>query len=95
MNSFQELQRWGEEQYTERHDERLRSHMDGTLGTFRFLGQVIDIYLPRMVDTFMAVATGRAIQTEEHRHAPTDPATGERPSQGPWPEEQPNIDRGV
>ncbi|MCB0652240.1 MAG: hypothetical protein KDC85_13270 [Saprospiraceae bacterium] len=59
MNNFQKLQEQQEEKYySSKEGEDLKKDLMGTLSTFRFIGSVIDVYLPRVVDMFIAIAGG-------------------------------------
>lgn len=39
-----------------RAEKKIKSGLDGTLGTVRFLGNVADVYLCRLVDTVVGLA---------------------------------------
>ncbi len=69
MNSFKDLEDEGIRAYQSVARERVRRRLEGTMGTFRFIGQIVDIYLPRMVDTVIAMAG----PTEELPAAETPP----------------------
>ena len=59
--NFQKLQKEQEEiYYANESGENLKKDLLGTLTTFRFIGSVIDVYLPRVVDMFIAIAGGSA-----------------------------------
>ena len=38
--------------------DRVYKRVTGTLDTFRFLGEVVDIYFPKMVDTLIVMSGG-------------------------------------
>ncbi len=82
MNNFQRLQEQQEEEfYTEARHDQLRNGLHHTLGTFRFIGQVIDIYLPRVVDMLIVATGGTSTPDKEaglsgiRRHS-QDPSSG-------------------
>lgn len=92
MNNFQRLQEQQEEEfYNEARHDQLRSSLHHTLGTFRFIGQVIDIYLPRVVDMLIVASGGNstpdpAVGVSSPRRHSHDPSLGpaiDRRSQGP------------
>lgn len=58
MNNFQKLQEENEEQYYTEHGSDLRDNLLGTFSTYRFIGDIIDVYVPRVVDLFIAIAGG-------------------------------------
>ena len=51
-------------------DRKIKANLDGTMGTFRFLGNIADIYLNRFVDTMVGMANGANVRDE-------DPAAGQ------------------
>ena len=83
MNNFEQLQLLDEESYrTEGPNERVRKQLDSSLGTFRFIGLVVDMYFPKMVDTMMVMSGGTGpvesfpdqdIQ-EDKDHGPSGPS---------------------
>ena len=75
MNSFKDLEAEGIRAYQAVAGERVRRRLEGTMGTFRFIGQIVDIYLPRMVDTVIAM-TG---PTDEPPPAAPPPPAPPRP----------------
>ncbi len=60
-----------EARYEEHFERHIKAGLTGTLGFLRFVGQLVDMYVPRAVDTFIITAGGS--QPKKH-HA--DPATG-------------------
>lgn len=46
-------------------DRKIKSGLDGTLGTVRLLGSIADIYLTRFVDTVVGLANGSEQRDEE------------------------------
>ncbi|MBX2873085.1 MAG: hypothetical protein KTR30_13320 [Saprospiraceae bacterium] len=79
MNNFQQLLNEEEENYQNQdyHDE-IRNNLEGTFGFFRFFGQIVEVYLPQMVDV-LVMASG----AEE---PPPLPPHFEPPSSGGKPE---------
>ncbi|GJM33244.1 MAG: hypothetical protein DHS20C18_22450 [Saprospiraceae bacterium] len=81
MNNFQRLQEEQEEEfYNEARHDQLRSGLHQTLGTFRFIGQVIDIYLPRVVDMLIVATGGNSGRDDD---AVTPRLRSQDPSSGP------------
>lgn len=79
MNNFQKLQEQQEEKYySSKEGEDLKKDLMGTLSTFRFIGSVIDVYLPRVVDMFIAIAGGGDEDKMNTKNSPAkeDPASG-------------------
>ncbi len=59
INNFKRLQEEEERIYAERHEEKVRSGIENSLGAFRFIGQVVDMYLPKIFDLLIVVMGGR------------------------------------
>lgn len=79
MNNFQQLLNEEEENYQNQdyHDE-IRNNLENTFGFFRFFGQIVEVYLPQMVDV-LVMASG----AEE---PPPLPPHFEPPSSGGTPD---------
>lgn len=61
-------------------DRKIKAGLDGTMGTFRLLGNIADMYLTRFVDTMVGMANGANDRDEE---TPTDQSRlpgGEQPN---------------
>jgi hypothetical protein len=98
MNNFQKLQEEQEDvYYSTQKGEDLKKDLLGTLTTFRFIGSVIDVYLPRVVDMFIAIAGGGApdksnTEGDSLSKRPNDPASGGfMPGKGKGPGESEDI----
>ncbi|MBK7871142.1 MAG: hypothetical protein IPJ74_10905 [Saprospiraceae bacterium] len=59
INNFKRLQEEEEVVYKERHEEKVRSGLLNSLGMFRFVGQVVDMYLPKLFDLLIMAAGGK------------------------------------
>lgn len=46
-------------------DRKIKSGLEGTLGTVRFLGSIADVYLTQFVDTVVGMASGKGQRDEE------------------------------
>lgn len=46
-------------------DRKIKARLDGTMGTFRLLGNIADVYLNRFVDTMVGMANGAGARDEE------------------------------
>ena len=78
MNNFQKLQQENEEQYYTEHGSDLRDNLLGTFSTYRFIGDIIDVYVPRVVDLFIAIAGGGESSSSKStpKSGRKDPASG-------------------
>ncbi len=90
MNNFKRLQEEDEARYDESQERRVKSGVMGTLSFLRFVGQLVDIYVPRVVDLFIASSGGNVgTNPHKHHHHP-DPASsgpdGDRRAFAPGPD---------
>ena len=88
MNNFQKLQEENEEQYYTEHGSDLRDNLLGTFSTYRFIGDIIDVYVPRVVDLFIAIAGGGESDSPKStsikgKRDPASGATSEPKGKGP------------
>lgn len=93
MNNFQKLQEQQEEHYyTSEGANNLKKDVMGTLTTFRFIGDVIDVYLPRVVDMFIAISGGSLTDNRKEKGRRNDPASGKiSPDKGKGPGDDNDI----
>ncbi|MEL7122903.1 MAG: hypothetical protein AAFO07_25875 [Bacteroidota bacterium] len=49
-NSFKELMREDAQEFGAKYSEDVKTNVKGTLGVFRFIGEIVEIYLSRIVD---------------------------------------------
>lgn len=69
-----------EEHYLQNYDRKVRTSIWGTLGFFRLIGDLVGMFLPRVVDVVVMAAGGRG-------DTGNDAATTHRPpSLGPSPD---------
>ena len=68
INNFKRLQEEEERIYQERHERNVRSNLLHSLGVMRFVGQVVDMYLPKIFELFVMALGGKS---EEHQTART------------------------
>ena len=65
-NPFEEMEDHQIRNFFEGPTERkIKSGLDGTLGTVRFLGSIADVYLTRFVDTVVGMASANSQRDEE------------------------------
>ena len=66
-NPFEEMQNKQIRTFFEGPAERkIKAGLDGTMGTFRFLGDIADVYLSRFVDTMVGFANGGSKRDDEN-----------------------------
>lgn len=84
MNSFKLLEEMEEREFRARPEDPVRRRLETTMSTFRFIGHVIDVYLPRMVDTFVAISGGSSKPAPPPDQPPTEPYNlNQEPPPGP------------
>lgn len=90
MNNFQRLQQEDEERYKPEID-RIKADLNGSMDLFRFIGNIIEVYVPRFFD-MMVVTSGGIKQKTRPPHDQPPPSTG-RDDQGP--KGPVDLDRGL
>lgn len=73
INNFKKLQEEEEQIYLERHEKKVRAGLLSSLGVFRFVGQVVDMYLPKVFD-LLILAMGGKSQDSPARTGSTPPS---------------------
>ena len=84
LNNFKRLQQEDEQRYKPAID-RIKADLNGSMDLYRFIGQIVEVYVPRFID--MVVMTsggqGRVRTNTPHDHTPLSPDRGEGRSGGP------------
>lgn len=70
MNSFKELEGISQQRFLEHSDQRVQQKLQSTMSTFRLIGHIVDIYLPCMVDTIVALIGGPEADAGTSESAP-------------------------
>ncbi len=78
MNNFQRLMN-EEERRTPPPPPEIKSNLGGTIKIYRFIGQIVELYLPRVVDLFVLLGSGDKSPSKRRK----DPGSGTRTNQGP------------
>ncbi len=73
MNNFQRLFEEDEELY-KNHHETIRQNLMGTLGVFRFVGQIVEVYLPRVADMIISFSGGNISSADDNPQSPDSPS---------------------
>ncbi len=85
INNFKRLQEEEEQLYKERYDARVKSGILQSLSFFRFIGYMMDMYVPKVFDLFVSASGGRqpTAQGKSYNQPPSRPhptrPTGGRP----------------
>lgn len=78
MNNFQRLAN-EEERRTPPPPPEIKSNLGGTIKIYRFIGQIVELYLPRVVDLFVLLGSGDNKPSKTRN----DPGYRNPTSQGP------------
>jgi len=85
VNNFKRLQEEDERIYREQHEEKVLNSLLSSLNAFRLVGQMMEMYLPKIFEIFVIAVGGRVDDK------PQPPSGSLPPSQGP---DSPNGKRG-
>lgn len=78
-NSFNEMEEANIRSfYNGPSEKKVRRGINGSLGTMRFLGQIADVYVNRMVETMMGMASGPEDEISNNPKTLTRGRDGER-----------------
>lgn len=69
--------------YRQEQEQRLRASIWGTLGVFKIAAQIIDIYVPKVLETMILAAGGRSQDSPDR--AAADPSRGIGGTKSPRP----------
>ena len=58
VNNFKELEKEQVEQFSQIQKEKVKSSIDSSVGMFRFIGDIFELYLPKVVDMFVRMSGG-------------------------------------
>lgn len=86
VNNFKKLMEEDEEAHYPNLSSQVQNNVENTLGIFRFFGQIVEVFLPKVVDTFIAMSSSDAPNRDEEsrdRRTPSVPPKGKGPSQPP------------
>lgn len=80
-NSFKELEKENSKQFDER-DRRVRDNVNHSIGFFHFIGDILELFLPKFFSIFVNVTGGngpKQIKEKEAEGEPSSDADGHRP----------------
>lgn len=94
-NSFKKLLEEESREVNEKHKLQINQVQGGiwqSLGFFRLVGDIVDVYIPRLLEVFIMAAGGNASSSKKTSH-PSTPSDG-KSSKGPsGPADKEQIDR--
>lgn len=73
MNNFQKLMEEEEQNLGIQGQNNIHSNVWGTLGIFRFIGEIVDVYLPKVFD-LLVVAAGGTVGDNQSRNESDAPS---------------------
>jgi hypothetical protein len=63
VNNFKKIQEEDEAKYQQHpHLKKVQSGLWQTLGIFKFIGYLVEVYIPRVVDLFVVAVGGQAVE---------------------------------
>ncbi len=95
INNFKRLQEEEEENYRRRHNDKVLRDLLSSLSTFRLVGQMVEMYLPKIFELFV-VAMGGRVQNDAPYSRSTPPSQApdyENGKRGPGDATQEDISR--
>ena len=60
MNNFQRLEEEQARQYDAVKLQQVQNNLEHTFGLFKFIGQIVDVYLPAMIGVLISAAGGNS-----------------------------------
>ena len=86
MNNFQRLEEEQARQYDASKRQSVQNNLTHTFGVFKFIGQIIDVYLPAMIGVLISAVGGDGSETGNPESNRTPSEGGVHPGQiGPNP----------
>lgn len=82
VNNFKKLMEEDEETHYPNLSSQVQTNVENTLGIFRYFGQIVEVFLPKVVDTFIAMSGGDSdaeLDSSPHQRK-TPPPRGKGPS---------------
>lgn len=79
-----------EERYKPETD-RIKADLNGSMELFRFIGNIVEVYVPRFFDMMALTSSGGKLRTNTpHDHVPPSSGRNEEGPKGP-----PDLERGL
>lgn len=87
VNNFKQMGEEDEGDYYPNLSSQVQANVESTLGIFRFFGQVVEVFLPKVVDTIIVMSGGDApdqdTSSKERRGSSYPPPRRKGPSRPP------------
>lgn len=72
MNNFQRLEEEQIRQYDASKRRNVQNNLEQTFGLFKFIGQIVDVYLPAMVGVLISAAGGNSSRGQGPGRTPSE-----------------------
>ena len=70
-NSFKELEKIHQEQF-EKKSPDVKAQIDGTTSSYKFIGDILDLYFNKIMGVFIAMTGGEITDDNTSKKNPTD-----------------------
>jgi len=77
-NSFKELQKEETAKFSQVSQQKIRNNLDSNVGLFHFLGEIVDLYLPKIFGLFIKMSGGGP-SSSDNPNNPNRASDNERP----------------
>lgn len=77
-NSFKELENEEQAKFSEQSEQKIRHSLESNVGLFHFIGEIVDLYLPKIFGMFIKMSGGGPSPTDE-KNNPNRSSDNERP----------------
>jgi len=64
-NSFKELEDQESAKFSEQSEQKIRHSLESNVGLFHFLGEIVDLYLPKIFGLFVRMSGGGPAPTND------------------------------
>ena len=75
VNNFKELEKLQEKEYNNLNPD-VRTNLVSSMGLFRFIGDIFDLFIPKVMDMFIKISGGSPKQNVSHRFDQGDHQSG-------------------
>ncbi len=72
VNNFKELEKEQVEKFNQTQKENVKNSIDSSIGVFRFIGDIFELYLPKVIDMFVRMSGGGPNENGAHKKKGND-----------------------
>lgn len=77
-NSFKDLQDEESAKFSEQSEQKIRHSLESNVGLFHFIGEIVELYLPKIFGMFVKMSGGAPSPTEDFNN-PNRASDNDRP----------------